>query len=111
MNIQFFEDRLQVPFDGVGRDKQFLCNFLVRKTLRQQIENFTFAVSQCIQLAEGLTHHSGLFHHTTERGAIKGSFFNVGGDEMLGIDPLDLLRLRDATDHNCRYAFGTGTGK
>ena len=34
VNVQFFEDCLQVPFDSIGRDNQFLCDFLVRKTLR-----------------------------------------------------------------------------
>ena len=52
LDIELKEDMLDVRFDGLGCDAKTSCDFLVRSTLGDQIEDVSLANTECSAIAE-----------------------------------------------------------
>ena len=107
MHIQFFENGLQMPFDGVGSDDKFLGDLFVGQAFCQRVQHFP------LRGRSGRSIHScdligspGFFNHAAEGVAIKGLFFDIGRDGMFGVDLLNLLRFVHAADNDGGDTFG-----
>ena len=96
-----------MPFDCVRSNHQFLGDFLVGQTLRQQVKHFAFAVGQRSQFTKRPIHQARFFNYVAEQGTIECLLFDVGRDGVLGIDFLYLFGLSSAADDNRGNLIGT----
>jgi len=70
--MHFGTNFLHMRPDSGHRNIQFVANFFVNKSLRQQLQDFSFPASQIVRFLGGNTHQMKMFDHFARNGAGHG---------------------------------------